>query len=63
MSATEKLLKVTNQIGDLRYKLSHPDYFNLSQMERARSFRQLAQLSRIVEMLESLRREVQSGSE
>ena len=54
MSVTEKLLKVTNQISDLRYKLSHPDHFNTSEMERARSVRQLAQLSIILELLERL---------
>lgn len=63
MSVTEKLLKVTNQIGDLRYILSHPDHFNLTEMQRIRAVRHLKQLSLVIEKLESLRRKVQSGSE
>jgi len=63
MSVTEKLLKVTNQISDLRYKLSHPDHFNTSEMDRARSVRQLAQLSLVLEKLERLTNPVPVESE
>jgi len=63
MTVTEKLLKVTNQISDLRYKISHPDHFNTSEMERARSVRQLAQLSLVLKKLERLTNPVPVESE
>jgi len=58
MTVTDKILKVTNQITDLRYKLSHPDHFNLSEKDRARSVRELSQLALVSEKLERLTRPV-----
>jgi len=63
MTVTDKLLKVTNQITDLRYKLSHPDHFDLSEKDRARSVRQLSQLALVSEKLERLTRPVPVDSE
>jgi len=63
MTVTDKLLKVTNQITDLRYKLSHPDHFNLSEKDRARSVRQLSQLALVSEKLERLTNPVPVESE
>lgn len=63
MSTTDKLLKVTNQIGDLRYKLSHPDHFNMTEMQRNRTARQLETLNQVREKLERLTQPVSPGTE
>ncbi len=54
MSTTDLLLKVTNKLGDLKYKIANPDYFVKSEMDRARTVREITALEKLKERLERL---------